>query len=466
MKKSDIGLIGLGVMGSSLARNIADKKHKITVYNRTTSETKEFVEKFGNKYISGSETLKELVNNLSKPRKIIIMVKAGKPVDSVISKISPLLSKNDILIDCGNSHYKDTKERYLKLKKKEIHFVGCGVSGGEEGALNGPSLMPGGSKYAWNNIKTIFEKIAAKDFSGKPCVTHVGGDEAGHYVKMVHNGIEYGIMQIIAEAYDIYKNIFNLESPEISKIFGKYNKSALSSYLFEITVSALKKEDEHKKGYLVDYILDKAEQKGTGKWTSIDALERGVAIPVINEAVFARFISHKKEMRTDLAKKYKTALKSELNLQTVKDRLEKALYAAILLTYAEGFFLIKTASEDEKWKTDLSEIARIWQGGCIIRAKMLLDIHKIYKNSEIDHLLFSKKMSEIFKKSIPPLEKIISNTINSSVPLPALSAALAYYKSITRKDLPSNLIQALRDYFGSHEYERKDKKGTFHTNWS
>jgi 6-phosphogluconate dehydrogenase len=303
--ESHIGLIGLAVMGSNLARNIADKKYRITVYNRTTSVTEQFMREFGNKFLVGANNLKDFVASLERPRKIIIMVKAGTAVDTVIAELSPLLSAGDIIVDCGNSFYRDTARRFTELQAKGIHYIGSGVSGGEVGALLGPSLMPGGARAAYRAIEPIWKKIAAKDFAGSPCVTYVGDGGAGHYVKMVHNGIEYGIMQLIAEAYDILRTTYRLNALEISKIFNKYNKGVLESYLFEITSEVLARRDDLTRGYLIDHIRDAAGQKGTGKWTSVDSLDRGIALPTITEAVFARCSSAQKDLRTDLAKMYK-----------------------------------------------------------------------------------------------------------------------------------------------------------------
>jgi len=465
MTKNNIGLIGLGTMGSNLARNIANKRYKISVYNRTAKTTESFINKFGNENLVGTKTLEEFITSLESPRKIILMIQAGKAIDSVIAQLKPLLEKEDIIIDCGNSNFHDTERRYNDLAKEKLNFVGCGVSGGEEGALNGPSLMPGGNKHSWNNIKEIFSSIAAKDFNENPCVTYIGDGGAGHYVKMVHNGIEYGIMQIMAEAYDLLRNIYKLNPEELSNIFRKLNKGILSSYLFEISGKVLNKKDDKSNNYLINKILDRAQQKGTGKWTVINALESLAPTPTIAEAVFARNISNNKNLREKLSKLYiKKNVQPTLSVKDFTKYLENALYAGMLSSYAQGFGLIKNASDKNNWDINLSEVARIWEGGCIIRAQILNVIHLALKEKNT-HLFDISKISDDLKKSIPALREIVIQGVKFGVPVPALSSSLSYFDEITSSHLAANFIQALRDYFGAHTYERTDMEGSFHTNW-
>jgi len=466
-KKSRIGLIGLAVMGQNLARNIANKNFPIVVYNRTTEKTTKFIEKFGTENLTGSKTIKKFVQSIERPRKIMILVKAGAAVDSVIEQLLPHLDQKDIIIDCGNSNYRDTQRRFKELKEKKIEFIGCGVSGGEEGALNGPSMMPGGSKTSWNKVKPILTKIAAKDFSGGPCVTYIGKGAAGHYVKTVHNGIEYSVMQIIAEAYEMLRSIYHLPAPQIGEIFAKYNRGQLRSFLFEITAEVLKKKDEFKEGYLIDYILDTAGQKGTGRWTAITALENGVALPSITEAVFARTMSSQKPLRKKLSKLYKTpSTKKPLPLNEFTKLLQKALYAGMLSSYAQGYDLIQATAQQESWDINLAEVSRIWEGGCIIRAKILNFLHEAYKKTKGQpHLFEIREIAKGMQKSIPSLRKINAIASLNALPTPALCTAQSYFDYITRENSSANMIQALRDNFGAHTYERTDKKGTFHTDW-
>lgn len=467
MNKAQIGLIGLATMGANLARNIANNGFPICVYNRTTEKTAEFIQEFGNEKLTGSKTIKEFVKKLATPRKIIIMVKAGDPVDAVIDQLTPLLDKGDLIIDCGNSNYHDTIRRTAELKEKSLLFLGCGVSGGEEGALKGPSMMPGGSKSSYKKVEKIFEKISARDFKGGSCITYIGDNGAGHYVKTVHNGIEYGMMQLMAEAYEILRSVYKLSAPEISKIFAGYNRGKLKSYLFEIAVDVLAREDQFKKGYLVDHILDKAGQKGTGRWTAIDSLERAVALPTITEAVFARITSGDKETRTKLSKIYQAPTKKKsIALNKFIPLLRDALYAAMLSSYAQGYDLIQKAAAEEKWEINLSEVSRIWEGGCIIRAEILNTLHSAYlKSSKAKHLFEIKSLATQLQKDMPKLRKVVSFAAENAVAIPSLSTAQSYFEAMTNADSSANLIQGLRDYFGAHTYERIDRKGTFHTDW-
>ncbi len=470
MKKTDFGLIGLGVMGSSLARNIESRGFSVSVYNRSFDKTQKFLKEFSENNFVGQKSLKKFVESIKPPRKIMIMVKAGPAVDAVIKQLMPYLGKGDILIDGGNSYYRDTERRVEELKKKKIGFLGVGVSGGEEGALKGPSIMPGGSKQAWQKSRKIFESISAKDFSGGSCVSYIGDGGAGHYVKMVHNGIEYAIMQLMAEIYSLFRKVYGLEANEISKIFAKYNRGKLSSFLFEIAVPVLAKEDEtdKKSCCLIYQILDKAGSKGTGKWTSVDALDRGVAVPSIAEAVFARSISSEKEDRVRLNKLYKHKHpKTKILLPAFTKLAEDALYASIISIFSQGFELVSTASEEQKWQIDLAEVARIWQGGCIIRAKLLGTLTKVYLgiNTQSKNLFYSKEIVTLLKKDAPKLRKLVSECVQTGIAIPGFASSLFYFESMIEERLPANFIQGLRDYFGAHTYERVDKKGSFHTEW-
>jgi 6-phosphogluconate dehydrogenase len=468
MSKADIGLIGLAVMGANLARNIASRGFNTVVFNRTTEKMTNYIQDFGNDHLFGKETLEEFVESIEAPRKIIIMVKAGAPVDAVINQLIPLLDEGDMIIDCGNSNYRDTIRRSEELNEKGLRFVGCGVSGGEEGALKGPSLMPGGSPESWEYLKPIWEAIAAKDFDGGPCVTHIGEGGAGHYVKMVHNGIEYGIMQMIAEAYDLLKKMYGMSPEEIADVFAEYNKGRLESFLFEIAEPVLRRKDEETGEYLIDIILDKAGQKGTGKWTAIDALDRGVGLSSISEAVFARVNSSFKVQRQVLAPSFpKAELSPSLEKEEFIRFLEEALYAGMLSAYAQGLELIKLAAEEKEWQVNLSEISRIWEGGCIIRAKILKFLTDTYKASGKGnpHLFELPEIQKAINEALPAWRKVVSESVQNAIPTPCLTSALQYVDAATTERLPANMIQGLRDYFGAHTYERIDKEGSFHTEW-
>lgn len=464
MRTPHIGLIGLGTMGANLARNIADKGYPIAVYNRTTSVTKSFLDDHGSDTLTGAETLKEFVASLKPPRTILLMVKAGKAVDSIIEQLLPYLEKGDSVVDCGNSHFQNTERRYKSLLKHDIHFVGCGVSGGEEGALNGPSLMPGGDDHSWKQLKDVLQAIAAKDFEGNPCVTHIGPGSAGHYVKMVHNGIEYGIMQLMAEGYDMLRTLYNLSSDKIAHIYKQFNETELSSYLFDISEDVLLRKDDKSDEYLVNKILDEAAQKGTGAWTAHEALTMGEATPTIAEAVFARYLTGKKEKRRTLAKHYSAIKKQKTTMPPdFTDNLKDALYSAILLSYIQGFTLIQQASKQYAWDIDLPEIARIWQGGCIIRANMLRLLHKTLQEEK--DLLGTTSIQKALSRRIHGLRHTIGQGVEAGIPLPAFSSSLSYLDTLTSANLPANYIQGLRDYFGAHTYKRVDQEGSFHTKW-
>lgn len=461
---TEIGLIGLATMGANLARNISNKGFPTVVFNRTSEKTEKYIAEFGNEKLIGAKTLKEFVNKIAKPRKIIIMVQAGDPVDQVIAQLTPLLDPEDLIIDCGNSNYKDTIRRATERKQ----FLGCGVSGGEEGALNGPSLMPGGTPSAYKKVEKILNKIAARDFQGNSCTTYIGDNGAGHYVKTVHNGIEYGVMQMIAEAYEIYRTIYKLPAPKIAEIFQSYNRGKLKSYLFEIAAKVLQEKDPFKKGYLIDSILDEAGQKGTGRWTAIDALQRATALPTITEAVFARITSGDKETRKKLSKIYKTPTRKKTTpLPQAIPLIRDALYAGMLSSYAQGFDLIQKAATEQNWQINLAEVSRIWEGGCIIRATILNTLHKAYgKNQKAPHLFAVKELAEQLKKDVPKLRKITAISAENAVAIPALSSALQYFEAMTSEKSSANMIQGLRDFFGAHTFQRIDKKGSFHNDWS
>lgn len=452
-------------MGANLARNLADKKVSTIVFNRTTEKTDDFIKEFGGKYLSGEKTLKKFVASLELPRKIIILVKAGPAVDAVIDELLPLLDKDDILLDLGNSHYKDTLRRQLELQKKDIHFIGCGISGGEKGALHGPSLMPGGEKSAYTKVSKVLEKIAADDGSGGKCVSYIGPESSGHFVKMVHNGIEYGIMQLIAESYDILKNIGKLSNKELAKTFANYNKIS-KSFLLEITAEIFAKQEGKKD--LIDLIKDVAGQKGTGKWTTEEAHNFGVPISTINAAVDARIISGDIPSRIHgpkLAKISKSKIKPPSKNKLI-EMTGDALQIGTLLAYLQGFNLIRAASLEYGWNLNTSDIARIWKNGCIIRSQVLNTLEKLFTdNSKISKPAKEKVTKTLNGKIQKNWRQLMITAINEGIPTPSFSASLAHFDSFLRKNLPQNLIQAQRDFFGAHGYERTDKKGVFHTEW-
>ncbi|OCA82054.1 NADP-dependent phosphogluconate dehydrogenase [Pseudobacillus wudalianchiensis] len=468
MTKQQVGVIGLAVMGKNLALNIESRGYSVAVYNRSPEKTEEFLktEAAGKKFI-GAYTVEEFVNSLEKPRKILLMVKAGTPTDATIDSLKPYLEKGDILIDGGNTFFQDTIRRNKELESTGIHFIGTGVSGGEEGALRGPSIMPGGQREAFELMQPILEAISAK-VEGDPCCTYIGPDGAGHYVKMVHNGIEYGDMQLISEAYFIMKNVLGLQAQELHEVFAEWNKGELDSYLIEITADIFTKVDNETGEPLVDVILDKAGQKGTGKWTSQSALDLGVPLPIITESVFARFISAMKEERVKASKLLHGPERKKFsgNKEAVVEAVRKALYMSKICSYAQGFAQMRAASEEYNWNLNYGNIAMIFRGGCIIRAQFLQKIKEAYdREPGLANLLLDKYFKEIVESYQSSLREVLVLAIKQGIPVPSFASALAYYDSYRTESLPANLLQAQRDYFGAHTYERKDKEGTFHTEW-
>ncbi len=464
----DIGLIGLAVMGENLVLNMDSKGFSVAVFNRTTEVTDKFAAgRAKDKKIQPTRTIEEFIGALMRPRKAMIMVKAGPPVDAVIQQIAPLLEKDDVIIDGGNSLFTDTQRRGKELEDTGIHFVGMGVSGGEEGALKGPSLMPGGSRESWEIIAPIFRKIAAQ-VDGEPCCRYMGPNGAGHYVKMVHNGIEYGDIQLICEAYAILKDILEMQAPELADVFAEWNKGELDSYLIEITSQIFRKIDPDTGKPLVDMILDKAGQKGTGIWTLQSAIRQSVVISTINAAVEARVVSSRKEERVAASKilPQPRARKFKGNRARFVDSIRDALYASKIVSYAQGMELLRSGSTEYKWNLNLSDIATIWRGGCIIRAKFLNRIVEAYhRNPALHNLLLDRYFTKIIKKAQRNWRVAVSTAVKHGVAVPAFSASLAYFDSYRQARLPANLLQAQRDFFGAHTYERVDKPGVFHTEW-
>jgi len=474
MKKADIGLVGLAVMGENLVMNMESKGFTVAVYNRTSEKVKNFVEgRAAGKNIIGTYDLKELADSLEKPRKIMMMVKAGQAVDELIDHLLPYLEEGDILIDGGNSHFPDTIRRTAYVESKGLLYVGCGVSGGEEGALTGPSLMPGGSKAAWEHVKPIFQAICAKveDKDGKiePCCDWVGEDGAGHFVKMVHNGIEYGDMQLICEAYQLMKEGLGMTAEEMHKVFAEWNETELNSYLIEITRDILAYKDE-KGEHTVDYILDTAGQKGTGKWTAVAALDEGVPLTLIGEAVFARCLSAMKEDRVEAAKLFpKEKTKFEGDREAFIENIRKALFASKIISYAQGYILMRAAAKDKGWDLNYGGIALMWRGGCIIRSQFLGKIKEAFdKNPDLHNLLLDDYFAQTIKELVPAWKEVVAFAVKEGIPAPAFSSELNYFNGYTTASLPANLLQAQRDYFGAHTYERIDQpRGQFfHTNWT
>ena len=469
MKKADIGMIGLAVMGENLALNMEEKGFTVALWNREPEWVDRFLENRGaGKKFTGYRTLEALVSSLEKPRKIFMMIRAGKPVDEMIEMLLPLLDAGDIIIDGGNSNYHDSMRRCARIEEDGKLFIGCGVSGGEAGARKGPSLMPGGSPEAWPPVQPILQAIAAKA-GNEPCCAWMGESGAGHFVKMVHNGIEYGDMQLICEAYHILRDFLRMTNNEMSAVFREWNAGALNSYLIEITADILGKKDEDGEA-LLDKILDAAGQKGTGKWTGVTALEAGVPLTLITEAVYSRCISARKEERTLLAGLYpreipafngdKTAFLNDLGL---------ALYASKIISYAQGYDLLRAAAQEYGWKLDYGAIARIWRGGCIIRSAFLGEISRAYAESpDLPSLLHAECFRRKLLNCQGAWRRIAAAAIASGVPAPATTAALAYFDGMTSASLPANLLQAQRDYFGAHTYERSDRpRGEFfHTDWT
>ena len=471
MKKlADIGLIGLAVMGENLVLNMEDKGYTVALFNRTIEKVDTFVEGRGKgKNFIPAHSLEELVGALSKPRKVMMLVKAGKPVDDFIDKLVPLLEPGDIIIDGGNSHFPDTIRRTEYVESKGLLYVGTGVSGGEEGALLGPSLMPGGSKEAWPLIKDIFQSIAAKVDNGVPCCDWVGEDGAGHFVKMVHNGIEYGDMQIINEAYHLMKDLLGMDAFEQHEVFKEWNKGELDSYLIEITADIMAFEDEDGSP-LVEKILDTAGQKGTGKWTAITALDLGIPLTLIAESVYSRTLSAQKDLRVK-ASKYLSGPKPSFkgDKQAFVKDLEQAVFASKLISYAQGYDLMMEAAREHNWNLNYGGIAHMWRGGCIIRSAFLKDIKEAFEhNPRLENLLLTPYFKEKLEAAQDSWRRVSAATIENGIPLPAITSALAYFDGIRNDRLPANLLQAQRDYFGAHTYERVDKpRGEyFHTNWT
>lgn len=467
MSKQQIGVVGLAVMGKNLALNIESRGFSVAVYNRSPEKTKEILEENPGKNLKGAFSIEEFVQSLETPRRILIMVKAGKPTDDTINQLLPYLDQGDILIDGGNAFFPDTQRRNKELEAKGFRFIGTGVSGGEEGALKGPSIMPGGQKDAYELVAPILTAISAK-VKGDPCCIYIGPDGAGHYVKMVHNGIEYGDMQLICEAYQLLKDGLGLTSAELHEIFAEWNKGELDSYLIEITADIFTKTDPETGKPMVDIIKDTAGQKGTGKWTSQSSLDLGVHLSLITESVFARFISAMKDERVAASQVLNGPAAAGLDIPREEfiEAVRQALYASKICSYAQGFAQMRAASEEYGWDLDYGGIAMIFRGGCIIRAAFLQNIKDAYdRNPELKNLLLDEYFSSVIHKYQDSWRKVVSTAVRLGIPVPAFSSALSYYDSYRTARLPANLLQAQRDYFGAHTYERVDKEGFFHYQW-
>ena len=464
---ADVGVLGLAVMGANLARNAARKGFGVALYNRNAARTDDLVKNFGHEgRFAPTKDLKSFVAALAKPRAVILMVQAGKPVDDVIGELLPYLEPDDIVIDGGNSLFTDTERRFTSLKEKKIRFIGMGVSGGEEGALEGPSMMPGGEKGAYARIEPMVTRMAAQ-VDGTPCCTYIGIGGAGHYVKMVHNGIEYADMQLIAEAYDLFKTVYGLDAAAIARIFEQWKTGDLDSYLIEITAAVLNKRDDKTGGALVDAVLDEAEQKGTGRWTARNALDLGVPLTGITEAVYARVLSAQRSLRAEAEKKlpHKQAPGRPPGQADI-DAIRDALYASKIVAYAQGFQQMTAASKEYGWDLHLGEVAKIWRGGCIIRARFLDRITEAYQaDAAIPNLILQDYFRNAVLKAEEPWRRVVTLAVEHGVPIPAFSSSLSYYDGLRRSRGPANLLQGLRDFFGAHTYRRLDAAGSFHTRW-
>ncbi|AOJ05196.1 MULTISPECIES: NADP-dependent phosphogluconate dehydrogenase [Burkholderia] len=470
MGKQAIGVVGLAVMGRNLALNIESRGYAVSVYNRSREKTDELIAEFPDRKLVPTHTLEAFVASLETPRRILLMVKAGEATDATIAALKPLLDKGDVLIDGGNTHFTDTIRRNQELAQAGLHFIGTGVSGGEEGALRGPSIMPGGQRDAYDLVEPILKQIAAKaPADGEPCVAYMGPDGAGHYVKMVHNGIEYGDMQLIAESYAVLKQVAGLTNDELGAVYAEWNQGELDSYLIEITAKIFGKKDEETGKHLVDVILDRAAQKGTGKWTSQNALDLGVPLPLITESVFARVLSSLKDQRVAASKVLTgpTAAPLEGDRAAFVESVRRALYLSKVISYAQGFAQLDTASKEYGWHLDLGTIAKIFRAGCIIRARFLQKITDAYaKNAALANLLLDPYFQDIAANYQSALRDVVVAAVKAGVPVPAFASAVAYFDSYRSARVPANLVQAQRDFFGAHTFERTDKPGSFHASWA
>lgn len=470
MEKAQIGVIGMAVMGKNLALNIERQGYRVAVYDWDSTYTKQAMKDHGDKNLVASYEMKDFVESIEKPRRILMMVKAGGPTDSTIQNVLPYLDKGDVLIDGGNTFFKDTMRRNKELENSGINFIGMGTSGGQKGALNGPSLMPGGQKEAYDLVAPILKQIAAKaPEDGEPCVAYIGPNGAGHYVKMVHNGIEYGDMELIAESYDLMKRVLNMSNAEIAATFDEWRHTELNSYLIDITAEILTRKDDLGTGKdIIDVILDRAGNKGTGKWSSQSALDLGMPQTLITEAVYARYISAMKNERVQASKVLPQPEKQvpELDKQKTIEKIRKALYFSKIMSYAQGFEQIKVASDNYQWNIQLGNLAKIWRAGCIIRAQFLQKITDAYnRNSKLDNLLLDDYFKEIVMKYQNDVRDVVALAVQSGIPCPCFTSAVTYYDQYRSANLPANIIQAQRDYFGAHTFERTDREGNFHYEW-
>lgn len=471
MEKAQFGMIGLGVMGRNFLLNVADHGFSCAGYDLDAAKRAALLTEGAGKAVVAAETIPDFVAQLAMPRKIMLLVPAGAVVDTVINDLLPHLETGDLIIDGGNSHFTDTERRQAFLTEKGIDFMGVGVSGGEEGARHGASIMPGGREESFEHVRSILETVAAK-VKGEPCVAYMGASSAGHFVKMVHNGIEYGLMQLLAETYDLMKRGLSFDYDQMSRIFAEWNAGELNSFLVEITAEVLRKRDDKTGAFLVEMILDAAGQKGTGKWTSQAALDFGIPIPTIDTAVTMRQISALKTERVKTSAKYfqQNTVVAQPSVQMsarILEALKNSLHAAFIITYAQGFSLLQAASKEKNYNLNLSRIARIWRGGCIIRSSMLEQFRRTFdENPELENLLQSNAEAEILNRDINYLREIVMLGMSHGIPVAGFASALSYFDAYTARRLPANLIQAQRDYFGAHTYRRVDEEGVFHTDWS